>query len=165
MDPTPDTSIPSLELRPACLEDAPVLRSILHAAFEEYRDKLDPPSGAHHETVEVIARKLQEGQAVMALVAGQPAGCVFCQPKGDHLYLGRLAVLPAYRRRGVARGLIDYVEQQAKTMGFPCVQLGVRIALPHVCDYYLRLGYGIVDAGTHAGYPEPTFYVMEKEIH
>lgn len=49
-------------------------------------------------------------------------------------------------------------------LGAQRVQIGVRIALPHLQAYYERLGYRVVRYETHEGYTEPTPVVMEKQI-
>ena len=49
-------------------------------------------------------------------------------------------------------------------LGAQRVQIGVRIALPHLQAYYERLGYRVVRYETHEGYTEPTSVVMEKQI-
>ncbi len=43
MEKTPGFESGGPRLRLASVEDAPLLVSILHAAFEEYRGRLDPP--------------------------------------------------------------------------------------------------------------------------
>ncbi len=153
-----------LSLRPAVEADAPLLIFILHTAFEEYRDKLDPPAGVFHETSDTIRQKMQEGFFVLALIGDLPVGCVFYQSEVTHLYLGRLAVLPQYRKQGVARALVDYVERQAVTRQISRVQLGVRLALPNLVKYYARLGYHTIRYEAHPGYTQPTYAIMEKEI-
>ena len=42
----------AIELREATTADLPTLLVLVHKAFEEYRGRLDPPSGAHDETLE-----------------------------------------------------------------------------------------------------------------
>ncbi|HVN55892.1 MAG TPA: GNAT family N-acetyltransferase [Anaerolineaceae bacterium] len=154
----------ALLLRPARLEDAPLLQYLVQAAFTEYEGKLDPPSGAHQETVETVRELLQKGGAILALVENEPAGCVFFQNEGSYLWLERLSVLPKYRRRGVARALIEAVEQEAALQKIPAVQLGTRLALTHLKDYYTRLGYRPIRFEAHEGYTKPTYVLMEKEI-
>ena len=51
----------TLVLRPATIADAPVLAATIAAAFEQYRGKLVPESGAFRETAEAIATELQKG--------------------------------------------------------------------------------------------------------
>jgi GNAT superfamily N-acetyltransferase len=151
-----------LTLREATNDDVPTLVSLLKAAFEEYRDRLDPPSGAHEETIEKVRGVIQSAGAALAYVGETAAGCVFYAPVGRSMDLFRLAVLPAHRQRGVGRALIAYVEARTLAVGITRVRLGVRIALPGNRAYYERLGYRFVEARTHAGYTQPTYVILEK---
>jgi N-acetylglutamate synthase-like GNAT family acetyltransferase len=150
-------------LREATYDDIPTLVTLIHTAFEEYRGRLEPPSGAHRETAQSIGTYLQRGHAVLALFKDQAVGCVCYHQEGEHVYFGRLAVLPAFRHHGVGLALIAYVEQQAQALGVQRVQIGVRIALP-LQAYYERLGYRVVCYERHEGYTEPTSVVMEKQV-
>src|SRR5262249_41020163 len=122
------------------------------------------PSGAHRETAQSISNYLQQGHAVLALLNDQAVGCVCYHQEGEHVYFGRLSVLPAFRQHGVGLALVAYVEQQARVLGVQRIQLGTRLALPHLQAYYERLGYRVVRYETHEGYTEPTFAVMEKQV-
>ncbi len=153
-----------VSLREATAEDVSALVAVIHAGFEEYQGRLDPPSGAHDESEGTVRQKLTVGCAVLASVNQRVVGCVFYEPKDDHVYLGRLAVLPAYRRQGIARELIAWVERQARSHGYTRVRLGVRVALPGNRAYFERLGYRVLNYGTHAGYTEPTFVDLEKDV-
>jgi ribosomal protein S18 acetylase RimI-like enzyme len=145
--------------------DVAGLVALLIAAFEEYHGRLDPPSGAHDETEERLRGTLRGAQAVLARVDGELAGCVFYSAMGHYVDLFRLAVLPAYRRRGIGRTLVECVEARALAMGIPRVRLGVRVALPHNRAYYERLGYRFLEARAHSGYAEPTYVILEKHLN
>jgi ribosomal protein S18 acetylase RimI-like enzyme len=152
-------------LREAADEDAATLVALMHAAFEEYRGVLDPPSAAHDETVDVVRNKLRDGgHAVVAEVQGQAVGFAFYHQQDDDLYFGRLSVLEQYRRQGIGRALIDYVERKAIEQGLRGVRLGVRVQLPHLMARYERLGYRVAKYMTHAGYTQPTWVAMEKIV-
>ena len=153
-----------MELRQAAEQDIPTLLTVLHAAFEEYRGQLDPPSGVHQETGETLRQKMQAGNAVLARVNNQVVGCVFFELEDDHLYLGRLSVLPQYRQQGVGRALIAYVEDRARVLNIARVQLGVRLALAALREYYERLGYQPIRYAAHEGFAEPTYVMMEKKV-
>jgi predicted N-acetyltransferase YhbS len=153
-----------IQLRQANETEASLLLEIMHAAFEEYRGRLDPPSGVHAETIESVQSKLKTATAVIAFVGAEAAGCVFYEQESTHLYLGRLSVLPQFRKLGVGRTLINSVEAQATKLRVPRVQLDVRIALPHLKAYYEKLGYRIVSYETHPGYTQPTYVTMEKNL-
>jgi len=155
----------NLILRDATLEDAALMTDLIRAAFEEQRGKVDPPSGAHNETAEKVRTKLEQGGGFIALVDGVEVGCVVYYPEGEHhLYLGRLAVLPAFRQHGIASALIIAVEEKAKQQGYVGVSLSVRIALPRNQAYFKRLGYAITAYENHPGYTDPTFMHMLKTL-
>src|SRR5215212_9667371 len=130
-------SLSNITLRAATEADIPTIVALIQAAFKEYDGVIDPPSGAHKENAENILRKLATERAVLALLnpdgqsgGDHAVGSVFYRNAGDHMYFGRLAVLPAYRNRGIAALLIAYVEQRARDLGLLRVRLGVRVALP-----------------------------------
>jgi ribosomal protein S18 acetylase RimI-like enzyme len=153
-----------MTIREAILDDAPTLLALMVAAFAEYEGLLDPPSGAHGETVATVVRKLSSGGAALALVDGEPAGFAFYEPDDDLLYFGRLSVLSRFRNRGIGRALLDYVEARARHTGAAGVSLGVRLQLPHLVARYERLGYHITEYMTHDGYDKPTYVYMEKRF-
>lgn len=153
-----------LILRDAASQDADLLTQIIRAAFAGYDGKLDPPSGAHSETSDQIREKLTLGGGTLALIGPEYAGCIVYYPQDNYLYLGRLSVLPPFRRFGVGKALVESVERKAVEMNIPCVQLGVRLALPGNRAFFERLGYRIISEHSHAGYTEPTFATLEKRI-
>ncbi len=153
-----------LVLREASPADADILTWLVQSAFEEYRGRLEPPSGAHQDTAEALGNKLATASAVIAEADGQPVGCVFYQHFPTHTYLGRLAVLPEQRGNGIGTALIDSVEAQAREAGRERVPLGTRLVLTENRAYYARRGYREAELGTHPGCTEPTFIWMEKPL-
>ena len=149
-------------LREAVDEDAPLLAGVIRAAFEDHRGRLDPASSAHAETDETVRQRLQLGRGVLAMVENEVAGCVFYKEVNGYLNLGRLAVLRSYRGQGVGGRLVEYVEARSRELGLFRVRLGVRIPLAETQAYYERRGYSPVGHGTHAGFTEPTYVILEK---
>jgi ribosomal protein S18 acetylase RimI-like enzyme len=159
------TGEPGYLIREATVADAPALARVIRAAFEEYRGRLDPPSGAHGETAAMLEALLDREYAFFAAAPdGMLLGCVFCDAKRDEFYLHRLAVLPEARGCGVGAALVAAVEKSARDAGRTWVTLGVRIALPENRRYYERLGYCVVAEGTHKGYSSLTFWRMSKQV-
>jgi ribosomal protein S18 acetylase RimI-like enzyme len=156
--------VSAVVLRQAVEDDLPAALAVLHAAFEEYRAWLDPPSGVHRETIESLRQYLEHGHLTLALLEDQIVGCVLYHAEEDHMYFGRLSVLPAFRGRGIARMLIDHVEAYAHDLDLRRVRLSVRVAQPHNRAYYERMGYRFLEARSHAGYAEPTYDVLEKAL-
>ena len=152
------------ELIEAAENDSATLLRLLLAAFQEYDGVLDPPSGGHGETIDSVRKRLVDGSAVLATIAGEPAGFAFYQRQESYVYFSRLSVLPAFRNRGLGRALIEYVERHAVATGAAGVRLGVRIQLPHLLERYEKLGYRITKYMTHDGYAQPTYVYMEKLV-
>jgi GNAT superfamily N-acetyltransferase len=151
-------------LRDGTDADVAMITQVVQEGFAEYAGKLDPPSGAHRETADTIAAKMAQGGAVMAFVEEKCVGVVLFNPDNGSMYLGRLAVLPAYRAQGVGRALVAAVEQKAKITGLPRIWLGVRLALPRNRAFFEGLGYQIIAYHSHDGYTEPTYMTLEKRL-
>ena len=152
-------------LRGATLADIPALLPLIHQAFEGYRGRLDPPSGAHAETATSLAALFARGErAVLATVGDDAAGCAFYVQTGVEMYLHRLAVLPAMRRTGVGRVLVEYVAAEAAAAGCTYLRVGVRLALPDNIAFFEGLGFAKIAEASHPGYAEPTFAHMTREL-
>ncbi len=153
-----------LKIAPVHEDELPVLLRLIQAAFEEHRGKLDPPSGVFKETLESLRGKWSRGGAFIAQLNGEAAGGVLYEPETGFMYLGRLAVPPEFRGQGVARALVEAVEQQARTLHLPCVRLGVRTQLPANRHLFEHLGYEVIRYDCHPGYTEPTMMMLEKKL-
>lgn len=154
-----------LTLRAATPADSTTLLSLIHQAFEEYRGRLDPPSGAHSETAPTLAALFARGEhAVMAIVGAEAAGCVFYVQTGVEIYLHRLAVLPKMRRVGVGRALVEYVANEAVADSCAYLRVGVRLALRNNLAFFENLGFSTIVEASHPGYAEPTFAHMTREL-
>jgi ribosomal protein S18 acetylase RimI-like enzyme len=152
-------------LRAATAADAPVLAATIAAAFEPYRGKLVPESGAFRETADGIARELSKGAgAIIAERNGAVLGCVMTTLEDGDLYFGRLSVLPAARGAKLSVRLIAAVENEARRRGLPGVRLGVRIALPDNQKLFHSLGYREISRKAHPGFDHPTSINMRKTL-
>lgn len=152
----------SLQIRPATENDLETMVDLLHRAFREYEGVLDPPSGTHKETVESVRAKMEAGGWALAESNAVPVGCVWYERQDDAMYIGRLSVPPEYRGCGIARALMDYVENQAQKQGILRTTLGVRFALPAMRAMYERRGYRLYRYETHPGYDAPTYALLQK---
>ena len=66
------------------------------------------------------------------------ATCRIFASRGSAFSLGRLAVLPAYRQRGIGRALLCEAERVARDLGAECLMLH---AQAHAEAFYLGAGY------------------------
>jgi len=155
----------SLVLRAGTATDAPAIAATIAAAFEQYRGRLVPESGAFHETAAAIAAELGKGTgAVVAERNGEMLGCVLMEDMEGDLYFGRLAVRPAARGLGIARKLIEAVEVEARRRGLAGVRLGVRIVLTGNQRLFNSLGYREISREAHPGFDHPTSINMRKVL-
>ena len=154
-------------LRLATLGDAEAIARVIRASFAEYAGRLRPESAALGETGETIRARLANGKAGVAEEeTGELVGCVLFEtvsPK--EVYLGRLAVLPAWRGKGIARSLIGFVEDEARRHGAQTLSLGVRIALPANQELFAGCGFRETSRRAHPGFSEPTSMRMEKTLN
>lgn len=148
----------------ASSSDAPLLLSVILRAFAEFWEILEPPSGVFAETAQSIYAKFDKGGAIKAQVGDELVGCVLYERRPDFMYFGRLAVLPQWRRKGIAEGLIGAVEARTRASDLSCVQIGVRLVLPSHQAYYTRLGYQPIAYECHRGFMQPTSVTMEKVL-
>ena len=145
-------------------EAAALVYQLTLDAFIEYRDVLDPPTGVLAERVADVERALSEHEAAVAWIGETAVGSVRLEAKVDHLYVGRLAVLPAYRRNEVAAELMVFAEERAIALGLPAVQVEVRTALPGNIAFFKKLGFVHAATNPHPRQPSATSEVLAKAV-
>ena len=123
--------------------------AVVHAAFAGF----DPPSSVLRETVADVAARQRDGLILVAQANGRFIGSVFAAPKSGSLYVTRLAVLPAWRRRGVGGALMAAVEREARAAQCAKITLRVRVNLPGNRAYFEKLGFVVTGRGQDAGRP------------
>jgi ribosomal protein S18 acetylase RimI-like enzyme len=133
-------------------------------AFAEFRDTLVPPPGILRESIEDVARSIETGGAVIAWDSDVPVGSARFHPEPDHLYVGRVAVPPAYRRRGIASAMMDFIEDHARSLGYVETRVQVRQALPSNVALYESLGYTVCSADPHPRVPDATVLTLVKRL-
>jgi hypothetical protein len=89
----------------------------------------------------------------LATKDGQAIGCVRLLPTG---HVGRMAVLPQWRRKGIGRQLLDACEDRARQLQLDQIRLSAQVsAIP----FYTAAGYAL-SSGTYmdAGIPHRDMY-------
>jgi ribosomal-protein-alanine N-acetyltransferase len=81
---------------------------------------------------------------------GDVVGYYLAMPAVDELHLLNLTVAPAWQRRGLARRLLDVLEQRCRERGLRAIWLEVRASNARARAVYARRGY--VEAGQRRGY-------------
>jgi GNAT superfamily N-acetyltransferase len=114
---------------------------IMQLAFEEYRGRLVPPSGALTETLEEVCMAIRGGGAFLAFASEVAVGSARYRLFPDHAYAECVAVLPDHRGKGVAVALMGAFEEAIRTVGVREARVGVRASLPSNLRFYENLGY------------------------
>lgn len=153
----------NIRLRHADESDWPLVHRLIMEAFGEYEGVLTPPSGALSETVASIRETVagRGGALIAATEEGTALGTALHYAVADHLYVGRVSVIPAGRGKGVGKSMMLGMEQIAREAGIREVRVSVRLSLPGNVKFYEGLGYAAYD---HLFYPERTdsWYEMKK---
>ncbi|MGD9934438.1 MAG: GNAT family N-acetyltransferase [Dehalococcoidia bacterium] len=145
--------------------DLPRVLEVLRLAFAAHAGRVDPPSGVEHETVASLQARLENEALVVARTEGGIAGCIWCRPQPNrHLYIGRLAVDPAFAGRGIGGLLLDASIQRARALSSPAVDLNVRVELTENIAMFERRGFVIAGAESHPGFDRPTNYHMRLTL-
>ncbi len=82
-------------------------------------------------------------------VVGELEGTIIASAMGGYEghrgWINYLGVHPAYRRRGYARNLVEFLEKKLKVMGCPKINIQVRAHNEEAVEFYKGIGYAIED--------------------
>jgi ribosomal protein S18 acetylase RimI-like enzyme len=151
-----------ITMRPASLDEASLVRDVVLAAYAEHKGALPVESSAYDETIEDVLDKMTVGGAVVAEDGGVAVGSTQFTPEDGYLYVGRVAVLPSHRRRGVASAMMRYLEKTALDLGRDTIRVGVRESLPNNKSFYASLGYEVVSTDPHPRGPDRTLTMVKR---
>jgi ribosomal protein S18 acetylase RimI-like enzyme len=128
-------AVNAVHLQPARRDDAPRLAAMSRRLIES---GLEPCW-----TAERIERQLRNHDSVVltARAAVDIAGFAIMQYGDDAAHLNLLAVQPAYRRSGIGRQLVSWLEDTARVAGTFAIRLEVRTGNAAARAFYAALGY------------------------
>lgn len=143
-------------LRPIVPDDAPLLLAIYSSTRVEELAGVawddDQKAAFLRQQFEAQHRQYQEGYRdasfQIVLIGGQPAGRLYLASGADEIRIVDIAMLPAFRNRGVGSGLIAQVQAEAMRTG-RAVRIHVERFNPAL-RLYERLGFRpIADRGVY----------------
>lgn len=155
--------LPGIEVDPECV-DWLELHSLVTAAYASMHGRIDPPSSLLRMSPADFERKAADEHLIVASVDGRLVGCVFCGPRENWLYIGKLAVTPGQQRSGVGRLLIDAARRFAEEAGLDGLELDTRIELTENHRTFDRLGFVKVAELSHPGYTTVTSIRMRSQL-
>lgn len=155
-----------LELRRLDPETADwvTMHALVRAAFDYMNGIIDPPSSANRLTPQALREKAGHEHALALFDGSLPVGCIFCDPRQDCLYVGKLAVSVAHQGQGIGRRLILAAESLAHELGYRELELQTRVELTGNHRYFASLGFIKTGETAHEGYARATSITMRKRI-
>ncbi len=138
--------------------------ALVRRAFAYMDGVIDPPSSAHRLTVESLKEKAREEIGFAAHEEGELVGCMFMAVRGDHAYVGKLAIDPAKQKTGLGRVLMDAAEKEARRLGLGALELQARIELTGNHAAFARMGFAETERTAHPGHDRPTSITMRKVL-
>jgi ribosomal protein S18 acetylase RimI-like enzyme len=94
-----------------------------------------------------IARKLRVNPEwfLIGELDGKIVATCMVGYEGHRGWINYLAVAPKYRKRGVARQIMDEAERLLRQVGCPKINLQVRAANAQVIEFYKSIGFRVDD--------------------
>jgi len=145
-------------------EDWPALLALLRRAFAYMKGRIDPPSSLNRLDAASLEAKAKAGACFLAHDGAAITGCVFCAPKGDALYVGKLAVDPPYQDHGIGRALMAAVEDEAAGCCLAALELEARVELHENLRAFAAMGFTRTGETAHPGHDRPTSITMRKRL-
>ncbi len=159
-----------MTIRPACVEDIPMVTSLLRRACATVAKRFGltqencPKSPAFY-TEERVKADLERGVQYYFLEEGaEVCGCVALEKARPEIgYLERLAVLPERRSKGFGSALVRHVLARAESMGLERVGIGIIAEDEPLKEWYRRFGFVLTGTRQFDHLPFVVAF-MEKEL-
>lgn len=148
----------------SCFDDWSQLLALILRSFASMEGRIDPPSSALALTPQSLKHKAESEKVLLAYQQERLVGCAFLANRGDHVYLGKLAVEPDFQGRGIGRALMDAAERHALSSGITMLELQTRIELVENHRAFERLGFHETERTAHAGFERHTSLTMRKAL-
>jgi len=120
-----------------------------------------------YQTVTAIKEQIEEGAEYFLIThQGSPVGYLSFYKKKDTLFLNKLYILSASRRKGIGKKAMLFVQTKAEQLGYMTVSLTVNKNNISAISAYDRMGFKqvrdvVIDIGNDFVMDD---YIMEKEI-
>ncbi|HEY9030333.1 MAG TPA: GNAT family N-acetyltransferase [Kangiella sp.] len=130
------------------------LPSIAKLANDIWREHYTPIIGSEqveymlkkYQSVSAMAEQISDGTFYYSvLLDGTLVGYLSFYPKDGALFLSKIYVSSSLRGKGIGRQAMEFVIEQAKTMGFAKIQLTVNKYNSGSIEAYKRMGFKTVD--------------------
>lgn len=144
----------SLTIRFAKPEEAKDVYEMIRASFLDYK-KYTNNTGiapALKDTIEDVQKVINANKVMLLLDDDEPVGSLRCDINGDFAYIGRVCILPQYRKRGYGTLIMHKAEDYCSKEGVKCLALHTTTHNVPLIRFYLNLGFIVHSTTTDRGY-------------
>jgi predicted N-acetyltransferase YhbS len=152
----------SMDMTPTLATDPcdwEAILALIHRAFAGMEGRIDPPSSLRTLTAE----GLRTGGEVW-VIGTPPVACVILTPRAEALYLGKMAVEPAWQGKGLGRRLVTLAETRARALGLAVLALQTRVELVENHAAFRALGFEMTGMTAHPGFARATSLTFRKTV-
>jgi len=149
---------------PAGFSDWTGLYALLDACFAYMEARIDPPSSLKQMTPDSLREKAEEETLVAVLHDGALVACGFLRETDETIYIGKLAVKPTFRKRGILRSILQIAYGLARDKNKSELELEIRIELTENHETFAALGFQKSGDFSHDDFDRPTSITMKKPV-
>jgi diamine N-acetyltransferase len=142
----------AVEIREATVQDLPVLLGMMRS-LAQHPPAIPFDEGAVRAALEALLVHAELGQAWLLWLSERPAGYVILtlgysfEFRGRDAFIDELYIDPEFRRMGLGRRAVEFVEEKARALNVNALHLEVDRGNDPAVELYRRTGYE--DHGRH----------------
>jgi ribosomal protein S18 acetylase RimI-like enzyme len=142
-----ESNVPDVIFRPAAREDEPALLRMMRILAEQEPGSYFFDEPAVREVLRKFLASPDLGQAWVFLDRGTPVGYMVLtfgysfEYHGRDSFIDELYIEPQYRRQGIGRRAMQFVEERASELGVNAIHLEVDQGNDGAAELYRRSGY------------------------
>ena len=137
------------DIRQANLEDIQSIKVCIDNAFGEYI----PTLGRKPSSMNTDFRPLiREGHVFVIEIEVRIIAAMVLVKNDDHVLIRSVAVSPDFRKSGFGKQLLNFAEQKTRDAGVSEIRLYTSASLPHLIDYWAKLGFQKTECKLDAGH-------------
>ncbi len=140
------------------------LHQLLKDCFAYMDGRIDPPSSLMRMTPDLLREKAGQETLVVALCNHELVACGFLRETDQTIYIGKLAVKQAFRRRGILKSILAIAEDVARQRRRTALELETRVELVENHKTFGALGFVKTGESSHDGYDRATSFTMKKPV-
>jgi ribosomal protein S18 acetylase RimI-like enzyme len=142
-----------MRIRAAEAGDIDPIKACIDAAYGPYVARLGrPPAPMLADYGALVA-----GGKVQVIGEDRITGLIVYYPRGDHIHVETVAVLPEAHGKGFGRALMGHAEAAAGRLRLAAVELYTHLLMTENIRYYNALGYREIRRGEEDGFPRIYF--------